>query len=133
MKQVELLKRVKKPVKKTLLYLVAILITSVTVVSCIDDTTSYDESLLYGKWQSGTLYYKYVSGGTGTTWDTADDVTEAEGQSFTWTLVNDELTQIYVLEIGGTVPKVYTVTELTTTTLKYEDDYGSSYSFTKVN
>jgi hypothetical protein len=35
--------------------------------------------------------------------------------------------------MGGTVPKVYTVTELTETTLKYKDDFGGSFSFTKVS
>lgn len=37
------------------------------------------------------------------------------------------------MEVGGNVPKVYTVTKLTSTTLSYEDDYGKSYTFTKVN
>lgn len=109
-------------------------LTTGLIVSCIEDLpTTFDENLLYGKWQSGTLFYKYISDGSGTTWDTADDVQEAEGQAFTWTLVEAELTHIYVLEIGGSVPKVYTVTKLTATSLVYEDDYGTSYSFTKVN
>ena len=92
----------------------------------------YDETLLYGKWQSGTLYYKYFSDGTGKTWDTADDVLESEAQSLTWTLVKSELTHIHILEMGTTVPKFYTVTELTSATLKYKDSFNVSYSFTKV-
>ena len=71
--------------------------------------------------------------GTGGTWDTADDVTEEEAQDFTWTLVNAELTHIHILEIGGHVPKVYTVTELTSSTLTYNDDFGVEFSFTKVS
>ena len=67
------------------------------------------------------------------TWDEADDVTEDEAQLFTWTLVESELTHIHILEMGGTVPKVYTVTELTATSLKYKDDFGKSFSFTKVS
>jgi len=98
-----------------------------------EDETTYDESLLYGKWKSNTLYYKYLSDGTGKTWDTADDVTEAEAQSFTWTLVHSELTHIHIMEMGTTVPKVYTVTELTATTLKYKDSFNVSHSFTTVN
>jgi hypothetical protein len=35
------------------------------------------------------------------------------------------------MEVGGNVPKVYTVTELTETTLKYQDDFGKTYTFTK--
>ncbi|MFA9388943.1 MAG: hypothetical protein ACERKD_04005 [Prolixibacteraceae bacterium] len=120
--------------KKTLFLFVSIVISLTMIVSCIEEvTTNYDETLLYGKWQSGSVNYKYISDGTGTTWDTADDVAEDEAQAFTWTLVNAELTHIYVLEIGGNVPKVYTITQLTATSLIYEDDFGTSYTFTKVN
>ena len=98
-----------------------------------EDETTWDETLLFGKWKSGTLWYKYVSDGTGKTWDTADDVSEAEAQSFTWTLVKSEMTHIHIMQMGTTVPKVYTVTELTATTLKYKDSFNVSHSFTKVN
>jgi len=93
--------------------------------------TVFNESLLIGKWVSGTVHYKYLSDHSGTTWDTADDVTEAEGQPFTWTLDKSELTQIHILVTGGSVPKIYTLTLLTATALKYNDPLGSSYSFTK--
>jgi hypothetical protein len=119
-------------IKKTLFYLTSCLILTILVVSCEPEQDSFDESLLIGKWQSGTLYYKYLADGTGGTWDTADNVTEAEAQAFTWTLVKSELTHIHILETGGSVPKVYTVTELTATTLKYHDDFGGNFSFTKV-
>ena len=119
-------------IKKTLFYLTACLALSFIAVSCEPEEKSFDESLLIGKWQSGTLYYKYLADGSGATWDTSDDVTEAEAQPFTWTLVKDELTHIHILETGGTVPKVYTVTELTETSLKYHDDFGGSFSFTKI-
>lgn len=46
----------------------------------------FDETLLIGKWKSGTLYEKYLSDHTGFTWDTKEDVTEDEGQKFTWKL-----------------------------------------------
>ena len=117
--------------KKTLFYLTMCMVVSILAVSCEPEETFYDESLLIGKWQSGTLYYKYLADGTGGTWDTADDVPEEDAQDFTWTLVNAELTHIHILEIGGTVPKVYTVTELTSTTLIYHDDFDE-FSFTKV-
>ncbi len=107
------------------------IVVSFLVVSCEPEQKVFDEYYLIGKWQSGTLFYKYLSNGTGGTWDTADDVQENEAQAFTWSLVNAELTHIHILEIGGTVPKVYTLTELTSTTLKYHDDF-SSFSFTKV-
>ena len=118
--------------KKTLLYLTMCIVVSILAVSCETEPISFDESLLIGKWQSGTLFYKYLADRTVGTWDTFDDVTEEEAQDFTWTLVSAELTHIHILEIGGTVPKVYTVTELTSTTLKYHDDFGVEFSFTKV-
>lgn len=118
--------------KKTLSYFGMFIVISLLAVSCEPETTSFDSSLLTGKWKSGTLYYKYLADGNGSTWDTADNVTEAEAQKFTWTLVNAELTHIHILQIGGSVPKVYTVTELTSTSLKYEDDFGVKWTFTKV-
>jgi len=47
--------------------------------------------------------------------------------------VDAELTNIHILKIGGSVPKVYTVTELTSTSLKYQDDFGAKFSFSKVS
>ena len=89
----------------------------------------FDKTLLSGKWVSGTLYEYYNPAGTGYTWDILDDVTEEEAQPFTWTLENGTLTQIHQMEMGGNVPKTYTVTKLTATTLEYHDDYGKYYTF----
>lgn len=116
---------------KRLLYLVSILILVALGISSCQKEEYFDETLLYGRWKSGTEYYKYNNDGTGGTWDTADDMTEADAQPFTWTLEASDLTQIHILEMGGTLPKFYTVTELTSTTLKYKDEYDS-YTFTKV-
>jgi hypothetical protein len=118
--------------KKTLYYFTVCMVVTLLAVSCTKEEATFDESLLPGKWQSGTVFYKYLANGTGGTWDTADDVTEAEAQAFTWTLVKSELTHIHVLEMGGSVPKIYTVTELTATSLKYHDSFGVNFSFTKV-
>jgi hypothetical protein len=121
--------------KKIVSFLAFCVVATLLMVSC--DTLveqSFDKTLLYGKWQSNTLFYKYLSDGTGATWDTADDVTEAEAQSFTWTLVQSELTHIHVMEIGSSVvTKIYTVTELTDSTLIYNDDYGKEFSFDKID
>jgi len=105
---------------------------SILFNSCEEDQSFFQESFLIGKWVSGTVYYKYSSDYSGKTWDTSDDVTEAEAQSFTWSLVQSELTHIHIMEVGGNVPKVYTVTELTATSLRYKDDFGKTYSFTKL-
>lgn len=119
--------------KRSLLYLVMFAVITMFTVSCEpEEDVSFDQVLLIGKWKSGTMFYKYLANGAGATWDTADDVTEAEAQTFTWTLVKAELTHIHVLEIGGSVPKVYTVSELTETTLKYHDDFGAVFTFTRV-
>ncbi|MFW5706540.1 MAG: hypothetical protein ACOCX0_00965 [Bacteroidota bacterium] len=119
--------------KKKLLYLLPLLLVPFLFVSCEEEEMFFDRNLLIGTWESGTLYDKYNADGTGSTWDTSDDVGEDEAQAFTWTLVSDVLEQIHILEIGGTVPKVYTVTMLTATTLRYEDDFGKQFSFTKVD
>jgi hypothetical protein len=95
--------------------------------------TDFDNALLPGKWKQGTLFEKYMSDGTGKTWDESDDVSEDEAQNFTWTLENADLTQIHLGEMGHKVPKLYKVTELTSTSFKYKDDYGNSYSFIKVD
>lgn len=117
--------------KRLLNYLPVLFIVATIFSSCMPEE-NFDEALLIGKWQSGTLFYRYDTGGSGVSWDTADDVTEAEGQAFTWTLVKAELTHIHVIEMGGSVPKVYTVTKLTETALEYKDDFDKKYSFTKV-
>ena len=118
--------------KKPFVYISMFMVVSILAVSCETQETFSDDALLIGKWQSGTLFYKYLDDGSGGTWDTADNVLEEEAQEFTWTLVNAELTHIHILEIGGTVPKVYTVTELTATSLNYHDDFGVNWAFTKV-
>ena len=119
--------------KKILTYLSMCAVIAILAVSCETDPISFDESLLYGKWRSGTLFYKYHADGSGGTWDTSDDVTEAEAQPFTWTLIHTDLTHIHIMEIGPGIEKSYTVTELTATTLKYHDDFGGYWTFAKVS
>lgn len=93
---------------------------------------SFDENLLVGKWVTGkTIFYKYTADHNGFTWDTNDDVTEAEAQKFTWNLNKAVLTQTHIMEIGGNVPKVYTITTLNATNLVYKDDFGNVTTFTK--
>lgn len=116
---------------KKIIVCLAVLLSVIFNACAPEEDTSFDETFLAGTWISGTVHYKYLSNYTGTTWDTSDDVTEAEGQAFTWTLVASDLTHSHTIEIGGTAPKVYTVTELTATTLKYKDSFGTTYSFTK--
>ncbi|MBR7024263.1 MAG: hypothetical protein IKI09_12475 [Bacteroidales bacterium] len=109
------------------------------------DDEGFDETLLYGIWQEGTVYERYyatpikrvmANGDTvqvnGTTWDEGDDVYEDEAQLFNWTLTGSTLKQEHV----GTfviVPKLYTVKSLTNNELVYSDDYGSEHHFSRVN
>ncbi len=120
--------------KKALYFLIPCILVSLFFTSCgKEEEESFDESLLIGKWVSGTLFYRYDSDGTGGTWDTDDDVTEEEAQPFTWTLEKSTLTHIHIMEeMGGNVPRVYTVKELTAEKLRYVDDFGKEYSFDKV-
>ena len=105
---------------------------------------NYDASLLYGKWQDGTVFEHYYdksfeqvlpSGDTvkvnGTTWDESDDVTEDEAQLFIWSLSGATLRHEHV----GTfvmVPKIYTITKLDDNNLEYKDDFGTTHQFSKV-
>ncbi|SDB92744.1 hypothetical protein SAMN05216323_101012 [Williamwhitmania taraxaci] len=115
-----------------------------------DEQITFDETVLVGKWQSrivkGKAYttenYKYLGDHKGTTWDTADDVTEAEGQPYTWSMDGDELTLIHQITVRKSmgrvfrknIPKVYRLTELTSSSLKYTDDVdGSKYAYTKIS
>ena len=47
--------------KKTLQYLTMLIVITLFAVSCTEEETTYDETLLTGKWQSGTLFYKYLA------------------------------------------------------------------------
>lgn len=111
---------------------------TVLLASCTPEDVSFDSSLLIGKWygynSDGHLeVYRYDSGGTGVSWVPADDVRESEAQSYEWILDKSDLTHIYILESGEpTVPMIYTVVELTSTTLKYKDDFGKIYTYTKM-
>ena len=132
--------------KKQLLFSMILLLAFV-LCSCGggDNTPSFDESLLYGKWQEGSVFERYYdsdidyvlpTGDTvrvnGTTWDEGDDVSEDEAQAFNWTLTGSTLTHIHVGTFAN-VPKVYTLTTLTPSSLCYEDAYGTTHQFSKVD
>lgn len=103
--------------------------------SCVPDNSQvgdYDASDLVGTWQEGTVYEKYMSDGTGYTWDTADDVSEEEADAFEWNLEGNQLIQEHLLFSGAVVPRILTITKLNSLTLEYEDTGGVSHHFTKV-
>ncbi len=47
--------------KKTLRYLTMLIMLTILAVSCTKEEVTYDQTLLTGKWQSGTLFYKYLA------------------------------------------------------------------------
>lgn len=125
-------------------FLCLIVVLSFSACGNISIDNGYESSMLYGKWQEGTVFEHYYSSNiervlpngdtvqaNGTTWDEGDDVSEDEAQLFNWTLTGSTLKHEHV----GTfvmVPKVYTVTSLTSSELVYEDDYGTAHHFSKV-
>lgn len=124
-----------KNLKLFIIAIIAVTAIIVSMSSCSPDTdVEFDKTLLIGKWQeTNTLNFEvYGKDGSGYTWDEADDVTEAEAQPFTWGLNGNVLTQVHTMEMGGNVPKTYTVTKLTATELIYEDNYGKVHSFDKI-
>ena len=87
----------------------------------------YDASILVGEWVRGTEHEVYLADGTGRMWDTADDVSDAEAQRFSWTLDSNLLTLICHLELGGVVPKRFVVTFADDENLSYNDPYGKAH------
>lgn len=93
---------------------------------------TYDVDMLIGLWQSGSVHYRFKDDGTGLTWDTADDVMESEGSTFTWEINKNIFTHFHQMEIGGIIPKVYKITKLDLVNLEYTDDYGVVSTFVKL-
>lgn len=111
----------------------AAMVVALVATSCSnsDDDESFDKALMTGKWQSGTEYYYFTSDGNGYTWDSSE-VTEEDAQDFTWSLSGSLLTINHKMGISSAqITKIYTMQTLTSTTLKFKDDYNT-FTFTKV-
>ncbi len=123
--------------KRIILTLVAMVAGAVLLTGCGPDVThiTVGADQLYGLWKkTGTQeYWRYRANGTGVTWDVADDVTEEESNMvFTWSVDGDVLTHIFTgIQGNQAIPKVYTVTEISASAMKWKDDYGITYSFMK--
>ena len=120
-------------VMKRVLFFLAFVFVAAVFQSC-EKEEEFDESLLIGKWQETGLrpfHYRYDPDRTGVRWKPDDHVEEEEGEKFTWQLVKSELERIHIRIIdGGRQPEVFTVIELTATSLKYKNE-SRTYSFTK--
>jgi hypothetical protein len=131
---------------KKLLHIILFLVIVLGLAACHKpEEISFDPSLLYGKWQEGSVYERYYASAiervlpngdtvqvNGTTWDVSDDVTEEEAQLFNWTLTGATLKHEHVGTFV-TVPKVYTIIMLGSNYLVYKDDYGVTHHYSKVN
>ena len=119
---------------KSIILISLVAAASLMLSSCHDDPT-FDGDLIVGKWVSGTEYYRYDSDGTGATWDVADDVQEEEGQPYTWSFdeTTSTLTLVHQMEMGGVIPKHYTITALDDSQLKYKDNYDREFTYNRVN
>ena len=122
---------------KKLVFLTACLASFVTIsFSSCELPASFNEDFLIGKWErpssnNGLECYRYDANYNGVTWDTGEDVSEAEGQPFTWSVESATMTHIHIMEMGGKIPKTYTLLTLYDSTLSYRDEYGSPFTFIK--
>ncbi len=120
--------------------------------SCNFNPVEFDEIDLIGRWkapsdvapESAFQYCIFLEDKDdtgeyrlGKMWDEGDDVKEEDltylGNGwFKWKLTGDELMEIHLMENGGAeIPKYYTITTLSETTLTYEDSFGKSITWTK--
>lgn len=125
---------------KKLVFLTACLASFVIIsFSSCELPASFNEDFLIGKWtrpstlenNDGQDCYRYNADYTGAAWDTGEDVSEAEGQPFTWSVENSTMTHIHIMEMVGKIPKTYTLLTLNDSILSYRDEYGSSFTFIK--
>ncbi len=99
-----------------------------------DDKPKFSSVDLIGKWRSGTEYWRYDKGGTGKTWDEADDVYEDDETTmrFSWVLDGDQLQHTFSGdEVHQAVIQDYTILELTSTKLRWDNGL-KTVTFTKV-
>ncbi|MBQ9201438.1 MAG: hypothetical protein IJ154_03590 [Bacteroidales bacterium] len=120
-------------------WLVATLAVSLFVLgfsSCQSEkSVDCSEEDLVGLWYNDASpreYWRYYPDGSGYTWNEDDDVYENEAQAFEWVLDKNRLTQFHIIAISGTkIPKSYTITEISHTSMEYKDSY-KRFSFTRV-
>ncbi|GAB1415100.1 hypothetical protein MASR2M117_05060 [Paludibacter sp.] len=118
--------------KQKINYLLALMFIAMAMVSCTPEDDIFDETLLYGKWKSGTEFYRFDSDGKGKNWDASETNEDDKGGNFTWTLVKADLTIIRIsTTTGGGVPHTYTVKELASSTLKLDDGFETK-TYSKV-
>lgn len=136
--------------KKKIVFLSILSVIAIAMTSCWnvpEPEVVFEETNLLGLWQETnteafvrftaerdeTGEYKY-----GREWDESEDIFESDLQPygngwFKYKLVQNDLTEIHLMDNGGAeIPKVYVVTKLTDTELRYKDDFGTIHSLDKV-
>ena len=127
-----------------------IALLGIAVCSCTPNAPSFNLSDLQGLWQENNTehFVRFTTEQSdeagylyGREWDEAEDIYEEDllphGNGWFKYLfeTNGNLTEIHLMDNGGAeIPKVYTVSKLTSTTLEYyEKDHKSiSFSFQKM-
>lgn len=123
--------------KKVLYLLFFGIILMLCASSCggiLPEDDDFDVTMLYGRWQEGSVFERYDSSGLGATWDSSEDedIDEEEAQLFKWSLEGATLVHEHIGTFV-TVPKVYTITTLNDKQLTYHDDFGTTHYFSKVD
>ena len=121
---------------KKLLTLVGVVLI-LLLAGCEREVFTPTASQMYGKWLSGSTYYRFdtnywdymIQDSTtvkvnGARWDTSDDVTDEEAQPFKWTLSGNSITIVHQMYMGGAVPKTYTVKSIVGNRMIWVDTYG---------
>lgn len=133
----------KKSLKWALLFGVGMVLAS------CQQSVSFSKSDLYGTWlEAGTqAYVRFLSAEQDTIdgeylygyeWDLNEDVHPEDlvrhGNGwFKWKLVEAELKELHLMDNDGApIPKIYTVTKLTSSELVYKDNVNREHSFSKV-
>lgn len=91
------------------------------------EKTLFSAQSLHGEWVCGTLHEEYFEDGTGRQWDTRDDVSREEAQTFQWRMEDNVLRQVYTMQLGAVVPRIYNVTFVDDESLVYKDDLGTPF------
>lgn len=103
------------------------LVTVFTGCSILSGPEEFDKTLLVGTWVVDgheSDHWRFDVNGNGVSWDTADDVTEEEGQAFTWSLSGATLTITHRIGMTGAnaIPKTYKMMSLTELSMSYKDE-----------
>ena len=101
----------------------------------LDDGANYSD-LIVGRWRTNAekpYYEVYYANGTGKMWDTAEDVSEDEADTFDWSIDGNKLTQIMHFIGGGDLPQYCNIITLNETTFVYNNEgWRAVYTLTRV-